>query len=202
MTKADDQLAALELFNEKVNEMLELSFVKASMYPNVGFSLNGKRRDDGKFVIQTEAKGPSDEATKAFVLTFRFFIQDNEKISLHNIAALYEANNIDPILKSYFDSARDAVNHMLDSTNFINLTYNGDTPTNRKVMYVFVYGGLAHADPHKYQLYKQWMGFPPASAMLQTCFTMILSNILQILVNIAEINKMTIALLRQQRQSA
>jgi len=201
MSEIDNQIATLELFNEKVKELLELSFVKASLYPNVGFSLKGKRREDGKFEIETEAKGPSDEAIKAFVLTFRFFIQDNEKISLRNIASLYEANNIDSVQKDYLNSARDAINNMLDSTNFINITLDGDTPTNRKIMDVFVYGGLAHANPEKYRLYKAWNSFPPASAMLQTCFTMILGNVLKMLVLISEINKMTIALLKQQNRA-
>jgi hypothetical protein len=199
MTEIDEQLAVLKLFNEKVEELLELSFVKAVTAPNAGFSLSGKLLENGKFEINTEVRGPSDEAIKAFVLTFRFFIQDNETISLRNIAKLYEESNIDSTQKDYLDAARDAINKMLDTPNFINLTYNGKTPTNREVMEVFIYGGLAHATPEKYQLYKEWMSFPPVAAALQTCFTMILGRILQILVNIEEINKMTIALLSEQR---
>ena len=201
MSEIDNQIATLELFNEKVRELLELSFIKASLYPNVGFSLKGKSRDDGKFEIETESKGPSGEAIKAFVLTFRFFIQDNEKISLHNIAGLYEASNIDPAQKDYLNSVREDVNDMLDLTNFINITLDGDTPTNRKIMDVFVYGGLAHANPEKYRLYKAWTSFPPAAAMLQTCFIMILNNVLKALIQISEINKMTIALLKQQNRA-
>ena len=199
MTELDDQLSALKLFNEKVEELLALSFVKAVTLPNTGFSLSGKRQEDGKFTIHSEVRGPSVEAIKAFVLTFRFFIQDNETISLRKIANLYEATNIDPIQKAYFDSTRDNINNMLDSSNCMNLTYNGLTPTNREVMIVFIYGGLAHANPEKYQQYKEWMNFPPAAVVLQTCFTMILGHILGKLANIAEINKMTIALLTERR---
>lgn len=114
---------------------------------------------------------------------------------------MYEANNIDPVQKDYLNSARDAINNMLDSTNFINITLDGDTPTNRRIMDVFVYGGLAHANPEKYRLYKAWNSFPPAAAMLQTCFTMILGNVLKMLVLISEINKLTIALLKQQNST-
>lgn len=197
MSVIDDQISTLELFNEKVYELLDLSFVKDSLYPNLGFTLNGKRREDGKFEIETEGRGPSDEAIKAFVLTFRFFIQDNEKISLRNIHSLYQKGNIDPVQVSYLNHAIDAINRMLDSTNFINISINGETPTNRKIMDIFVYGGLAHANPKKYSIYKEWTSFAPASAMLLTCFVMVLDNVLKMLILISEINKMSIALLKQ-----
>lgn len=41
MSEIDNQIATLEFFNEKVKELLELSFIKASLYPKVGFSLKG-----------------------------------------------------------------------------------------------------------------------------------------------------------------
>lgn len=197
MSVIDDQISTLEFFNEKVYELLELSFVKETLYPNVGFTLKGKRREDGKFDIETEGRGPSDEAIKAFVLTFRFFIQNNEEISLQNIASLYQKSNIDPVQIDYLNNVIDAINRMLDSANFINISINGETPTNRKIMEVFVYGALAHANPKKYRIYKEWTSFPPASAMLLTCFIMVLDNVLKMLILITEINKMSIALLKQ-----
>src|SRR5215216_3065884 len=149
MTEVDDQIEALRLFNEKVNELLELSFVKAVTDPNAGFSLSGKRQEDGSFKMESTVRGPSVEAVKAFVLTFRFFIQDNETTSLRKIAVLYDSSNIDPQQRAHFQSARNEVNKMLDAPNFFNLNYDGVTPTNREVMDIFVYGGLAHANPEK-----------------------------------------------------
>ena len=198
MTELEEQLAALRLFNEKVEELLGLSFVKGVTAPNAGFKLSGKRREDGKFTLQSEVRGPSVEAIKAFVLTFRFFIQDNETISLRNIAALYEAAYIDPEQKSQFNSARIGVNKLLDAPNPINLNYNGVTPTSREVMNVFIYGGLAHANPEKYRRYKEWMSFPPVAAILQACFNMILGEILHALAYIAQVNDATIKQLAHQ----
>ena len=192
MTEVDDQISALRLFNEKVRELLELSFVKAVTYPNAGFSLSGERQEDGSFKMQSTIRGPSVEAVKAFVLTFRFFIQDNETTSLRNIASLYDSRNIDPQQRAHFQSARIEVNKMLDAPNFLNLNYNGVTPTNRQIMDVFVYGGLAHANPEKYKTYKDWMSFPPAAVMLQTCFNTILGHILQALAYIEQVNDTTL----------
>ncbi len=192
MSEIEDQQTAFRLFNEKVQELLELSFVKAVSDPQAGFSLSGKRQDDGTFKMQSTVRGPSVEAVKAFVLTFRFFIQDNETTSLHNIAALYDSSNIDPQQRAYFQSARSEVNKMLDAPNFLNLNYDGVTPTNRQIMDVFVYGGLAHANPDKYKTYKDWMSFPPAAVMLQACFNMILGNILHALAYIQHVNDTTL----------
>jgi hypothetical protein len=192
MTELEDQISALRLFNEKVRELLDLSFVKAVTDPNAGFSLSGERQEDGSFKMHSSVRGPSVEAVKAFVLTFRFFIQDNETTSLHNIASLYDSINIDPQQRAYFQSARNEVNNMLDAPNLLNLNYNGVTPTNRQVMDVFVYGGLAHANPEKYKTYRDWMSFPPVAAMLQACFNAILGHILHALAYIEQVNETTL----------
>ena len=192
MSEIKEQIATLHLFNEKVQELLELSFVKAITDPQAGFSLSGERQDDGSFKMESTVRGPSVEAVKAFVLTFRFFIQDNETTSLRNIAVLYDASNIDPQQRAYFQSARNEVNKMLDAPNFLNLSYNGDTPSNRQVMDVFVYGGLAHANPEKYKTYKDWMSFPPAAVILQACFNKILGHVLQALAYIQQVNENTL----------
>ena len=199
MAELYDQITALKLYNEKVEELLKGSFVKAVTSPNAGFSLAGERQEDGSFSMRSAVRGPSKEAIKAFVLTFRFFIQDNDKISLRNIASLYKASNIDAEQKRNFKSARDAINNMLDLPNFINLNYNGITPTNREIMDVFIYGGLAHANSEKYKRYKEWMSFPPAAAMLQTCFNMILGHILHALAYIEQVNVTTIQQLTKQK---
>jgi hypothetical protein len=132
-------------------------------------------------------------------LTFRYFIQNNETISLKNIGDLYVDANVDILLKDQFKSARKAVNDMLDAPNFMHLTYNNTTPTNRKVMDTFVYGGLAHANPQKYQLYKEWMRFPPAAVLFQNCFNLILGHVLEAIVYISQVNENALKQLEAQK---
>ncbi len=110
-------------------------------------------------------------------MTFRFFIQDNEATSLRNIAALYTAENIDAQQRKYFHTARNAINEMLDDLNFMNLSINGVGPTNRRIMEVFVYGGLAHSNEEKYQTYKEWMGDPLVAVVLKATFNKILGDV-------------------------
>jgi hypothetical protein len=189
MTELEQQIAALQLFNEKAQRLAELSFVKAVTDPNAGVTISIQLEEDGNYEWSSVVRGPSREAVEAFVLTFRYFIQDNEAISLRNIAALYEAINVDQQLKDWFKSARNAINKLLDSPNFMNINYNGTTPTNREVMCVFVYGGLAHANPQKYKRFQEWMSAPPASALMQNCFNIILGQVLHAIVYISKVNE-------------
>lgn len=200
MTNIEKQINALNLFNEKVRELFDLSFVKTITKPNSGFSLSGERKENGSFKMISTINGPSIEAIKAFVLTFRFFIQVNESISLRNIAEIYESNNIEHQQREFFNSARDSVNSMLNSPNLFNLKFNDSIPTNRRIMDVFVYGGLAHANPEKYKTYKEWMSFPPAAVILQTCFNSILGQILQALDYIEKVNENTIQQLKESQK--
>lgn len=199
MADIKDQISVLHLFNEKVRELLDLSFVKAITDPNTGFSLSAERQEDGRFKMRSTVTGPLVEAVKAFVLTFRFFIQDNETTSLRNIALLYDSDNIDPQQRRHFQSAQIEVNKMLDASNFLNLSYEGSTPTNRQIMVVFVYGGLAHANPDKYKTYKDWMSFPPVAVMFQSCFNKILGHVLQALAYIEQVNETTLQQLANER---
>ncbi len=56
-------------------------------------------------------------------------------------------------------------------------------------MDVFVYCGLAHANPDKYKLYKEWMRISLTVDMLQACFSSILGHILDALASIEQVNK-------------
>lgn len=192
MTEVDQQIVTLSLFNEKVRELLESSFVEGIFGPNVGFALKLSRDVNGKYEMNSTIRGPSIESVKAFVLTLRFFIQDNESISLRNMADLYNSNNIDPQLRAYFHSARDEVKQMLGSPNLCNMYFHRTMPTNRQVMEVFVYGALAHANPEKYDLYKEWTSYPAAGVILQTCFNVILGRIFHALAYIEQVNEQTL----------
>jgi len=192
MTTQKDYLAALKLFNEKAEKLANLSFIQELTAPNTGVTIAGKQQDDGTVAVTSELRGPSQEAVDAFVLTFRFFIQNNERSSLRNIAAVYDSAPLDKALKDRFRSARDSINKLLDSPNLGNIKHNDVHPTNREIMDVFIYGGLAHASPNKHELFRQWMAFPPAAVLFQNTFTLILGNLLQGIMYITRLNQKAI----------
>jgi len=192
MSETENPIDTLQLFNEKVRELRELSFVKTIIDPGAGYSLGGKRHEHGAVKMESTISGPLVEAVRTFVQVFRFFIPEDETASLSNLAVLYESIGIAPDQRERFLSRRGALNAMLDRPNFLSLNYDDATPTNRRVLEVFVYGGLAHADPEKYQTYRDWMSFAPAAVMLQTCFNRILVELLQALDGIREVNEATL----------
>lgn len=189
MENTQNLITTFELFNEKSSKLHGSSFVKALFSPDSGIKISGRREKDNSFALRTDIFGPSQESIDAFVLTFRFFIQDNESTSFHNIASIYENANIDRVFLDRFNSARVTTNQLLDSPNMFNITFNNITPTNRDVMETFIYGGLAHANPEKSKQFKEWMGFPPTNGLFQACFTSILGDVLNAIIFISKLNK-------------
>ena len=74
---------------------------------------------------------PDDEAIDAFVLTLRFFIQDNEPTSLRNTSKLYASLPINPSHVARFGGRR-APNALLDSPAFISI--NGESLSCRRLV--------------------------------------------------------------------
>jgi hypothetical protein len=185
----DNHMEALKLFNEKADKLLKSAFVEALASGQTEATISGHRQENGSFEISSKLRGPSPEAVEAFVLTFRFFIQDNETTSLRNIATIYEEIGDDDGFLSRFNSARNAINQFLDSPNYVNVTFHNQTPTNRDVMETFIYGGLAHANPEKHQWFKAWMGFPLANVLFSLCFSSVLGQVLRAISFIQNLNE-------------
>ncbi len=168
---------ALSLFNEKAEKLMRLSFIKA-MIDNSGVTLSWRAKEDGLFEEQHERRGPNEEAIDAFVLTFRFFIQDNEQSSFHKMAEHYLAAPIEESFKSAFATTRKNINEFLDGPSDFPIEYDGRHLTRREVMDVFVYGGLAHANRAKKELYDSWMSIPPFRPLIENEFVYTLTVIL------------------------
>jgi hypothetical protein len=134
-----------------------------------------ERVNENSFNLTQERRGPPEEAIDAFVLTFRYFIQDNEVTSFRKMQQHYDEAPIDPSLKQKFTQLRKEVNEHLDSET--NINSDGENLTPRKIMDTFVYGGLSHANEEKRRLWKAWMNNPFASTMYENEFAVVLSNI-------------------------
>ena len=166
---------ALRLFNEKAEKLERGSFFQKMIQTDAGITISFNRTEAGNFNVTQERRGPDEEATDAFVLTFRYFIQDNEHTSFRNMENSYQAAPIEDSLKQKFSELRRQVNEYLDQTT--NINFNGEFLTRRRVMEVFVYGGLSHANEEKRRLYKTWINDPVAGVLFEHEFTTILRNI-------------------------
>ncbi len=162
--------AALNLFNEKADKLRNSNFVKAAL-ENSGASLSWQ---EGEQITRT---GPTEENIDAFVLTLRFFVQDNERSSFRNMSKLYTDKAISEEHRSEFEKARSYLNDFLDSSTMFN--FYGKRITKRELMEVFVFGGLSHANKQKKSLYDQWMrlGLAP---LLQNEFIVIIFEVMNV----------------------
>ncbi len=166
---------ALRLFNEKAEKLARLSFMAKLTHPNAGVTISFKNLAEGGATVTQERRGPDEEAIDAFVLTFRYFIQDNEQTSFRNMEQHYLAAPLDPALQKQFVDLRTEINKYLDES--LNINYNNEDLTRRRVMDVCVYGGFSHANEDKRRLYKTWMGDPFMGKWIEHEFVSTLGNI-------------------------
>jgi hypothetical protein len=161
-----DAIETLTLFSTKADKLIALSAAAASV---ANFAWTLRVDDDG--TARSSFDGPDGEQVDAFVLTLRFFIQDNEPISLRRMRELY--SEVAPSgLAEQFSATCSELNAFLDSPTFIRL--NGPTPlSHRQILEAFVWGDLAHSNPRHRQLYEHMqhpIGFPVFKGLLAQCF--------------------------------
>ena len=153
----DDQFRTLERFNEKVDRLKQREFEEESKGGGTYVEWRKGQGWDGIHV------GPSEKTVDATVFTLRFFILDNESTSLSNMAKLYSGLDIDPSISTKFFEVRNLVNSYLDTPSDLSISEAGPM-TRREIFYLFINGGLAHANVaakvEKYRAISQTPLFP------------------------------------------
>ena len=178
----DEIIKSLKLFNEKADKLMSLGFTKKIFGEKSGFTFSAKK--DGPVVFQRY--GPESESIDAFVLTYRFFIQDNEKISFHNMSKIYDESRMTQDKITAFKNIRENLN------NFLNLnsggTIDGKTYTYREIQDIFIYGGLSHANETPKRIFDRWKRNQLLFKILENDFVWVLVNILNAIQAIARLN--------------
>lgn len=200
-SKISVALRALRLFNEKADELEESLFTKRILTERSGVEINAHQVESG-MALRATRFGPDKESIKAFVLTFRFFVQDNEPSSFRNMAGFYNDPDLpfNPWTRRRFNSARDAVNADLDAHSFAQV--NNQRLTNREIFEVFLWGGLAHAYAKKgrKETYDMWKAVPGFFQLMENDFVYTLARILNAIFYIRELSKEAISELEAARQ--
>ncbi len=197
MGELDAAIGMLEYFNEKVEELQRSTFVGRMTREPSGARFSWS---EGKPLV-AERTGPDEESIKAFLLTYRFFIndgrEDEEGISLRRVAKLYKTLPLDASVIENVRTARRNFNQMLDEKLPVNL--NDRQLTRRMVFEIFVWGNLAHANKKQKAIYDAWFRdeftriIRPLLEYELTC-TLVYAT--QILSFIREVNFETIQILR------
>lgn len=192
-TTTSAALRALWLFNEKADKLEASSFTKKILTERSGVEISAKKGETAVAVTATRF-GPDQESIEAFVLTFRFFVQDNEPSSFRNMAGFYNDVGLpfDSEMVRRFNEARDAVNALLDESSFLKV--DNRPLTHREIFEVFMWGGLAHAYAQKgrKEQFDLWRGIPGFFQILENEFVYTLANILKAIFHIRELNRQVI----------
>lgn len=188
-----EDLEALELFNQKAEELKNSRFMKFLLEQGSGLTVSQQK--DLSFKI--EPKWPDWDAIKAFVLDFRFFIQDNERSSFRNMAETYDGLPISQQKKELFKDARRQLNQLLDSR--CPIVINGQAPTYDQIMRIIIYGQLAHRDEKRKARYDEWMSHPLLDPLLTNEFVSILGHAMGIIAYVQKLNEEVIEELSEEK---
>jgi hypothetical protein len=180
---------ALELFVDKAHELAHCRYV-LWLQSNHGTALHISGEQGSKVVPQPTR--PDMDATQALVLTFRFFIQDNEHSSFRWLAEkVLDDPGLSNQWKQGFTKIRDELNAWMDSRSDLNEQYEVESKTRgvpaveehqltkREIMRVFIYGDFAHADRAQRKTFKSWKANPVWFDMAQLEFDYMLMGALK-----------------------
>lgn len=190
-----NEIQQIHLFNEKAEKLLNSDFLKQLLKRgSISYTLSAKVDEP----VQIEAFSSSETNRDAFVLTFRFFMQDRESSSFNNMSHTYSRLNIDQTLKDRFNAIRDNLNNYLDQNPKISITYNKVVINRRKILMTIIYGGLSHTDPRHRPLYNQWKNNPMIFPLIMVEFDTILAQTLQFIRTAFNLNNQVLQILQGQ----
>jgi hypothetical protein len=193
-------IQALELFNDKAHELMKSRFVRTFQSEDSEWTFTLQEGE-----VSASRFGPDNESYRAFVLTFRFFIQDRDQISIRKMAArykrLYDNSLISRELLDNFNDARSKLQRYLDSPSSIHFleVQHGQARsriTNREILDVFLYGNLAHVDRAKKERFDEWQDTSIVSADIENAFVMILRTHLKVISYMQGLNEKILTKLR------
>ena len=128
----------LDLYEEKFNRLESSSLIRYMNHPGWRFSFDFKTN-----APNSNSNLPDLEYIESYILNLRFFIQDNEPISIHNLSEFYNINCQDKEVVNKFVELRDILNSEFDkSWPFL---INSQKLTFRDIFNGFIYTKIAHS---------------------------------------------------------
>jgi hypothetical protein len=172
MDAINRQLDTLRAFNSKVDRLEQTRFWHRyeNLTPNVIMKMEDvtfEKTGTASMAIIGRIDAWLEEFDQdevdAFVLTFRMFTQDNDRISLRRLSEIYASPWMSGgNAQECFEDARSTLNDRLDSA--ATLMFGNDQISVRQICDIVIYGGLAHTNEEKSTIFENWkqsgiMGF-------------------------------------------
>jgi hypothetical protein len=172
MTAINAQIDILRQFNRKVGRLEQSGFCRRfdteipnviAKFEDVTFEKTGDTTFNIVGRIDSWLEDFNQDEIDAFVLTFRLFTQDNDRISLHRLSKIYASGWMaGGNARECFEDARKDFNNYLDSAATI--MFGENAISIRSIADIVIYGGLAHTNAQKSAVFENWarsgmMGF-------------------------------------------
>jgi len=176
----------LQLFVGKARKLESSRFVKKMSDPSAGVTISGTTNGRS----HTDRRLPDQEAIDAFVLTFRLFIQPNDRTSFDSLSKrVLPDPDVSIEWKQEFTKVRDELDQYLDAQAEIHLIRDGSSPTRREVMDLIIYGDLAHSDKAKSRELAAWKNESWMFPLLEAEFSSILMRVRRAIDRIADLSE-------------
>lgn len=176
----------LTLFVKATRELESWKFID-SLRNQGPFKALMHRGDDGSWVI--EDVGPNDAETRAFLTTFRLFVQKKEPVSLYRLDQLLADPDLSDKWKQEFQKLQKSFLHYLSQPDET-IPTNGDFPTREHIMDIFINGRVFHwKQEDKRQIYEKWAGYGEEFGVLVIAFNSILYTLYNVIVRIAQMSE-------------
>lgn len=139
----------LDLFNEKYERLESSSLIRFMNTPGWRFSFDFKTN-----TLSANSSFPDLEFIESYVLNLRFFIQDNESISIHNLSKFYDKYCHDKEVVSNFTELREIFKSEFNkSWPFL---INGKKLTYYDIFNGFIYSKIAHSKPENHSIFQNF----------------------------------------------
>ncbi|WDE09367.1 hypothetical protein [Thalassomonas haliotis] len=148
--------------------------------------------------LETSCIRPDQDNIDAFVLNFRYFIQNNEPTSIRNLTQFFNSDLVTQEERSNFNLLRSNIKDFLSSSS--NLAMFEKNFSHSDLMDVFIYGGISHATKDKAEKFNSIMEREDASEFFWHKFIIILSFMMQAIVYLK--NMLIIIIERHKAQFA
>ncbi len=183
-------IQALNSFNERADDLHSSKFIESLIEDGLKVTLAWDKRNEG-IDFESTRTGPDKTAIQAFLMDYRFFIQNNDRISLRNMNGLYGSALIPDELRNEFIAKRSKLNTYLDSSTEIEI--DSVQITNRILIETFLYGTYSHFT--KEEEFKRWKSMPMIFPIMEHRFASSLVDLVNLIQEVKATNIKVLAIL-------
>ncbi len=186
------QIDDLKLFNEKSAVLLTSTFANAMLKNASGFMFSYKANEGYEAIIV----GAEGESVDAAFLTLRMFMQDNDRVSVRNIAKIYSKEQNLADFRADFNSARSQLNKDLETSTGI--IFFDKNYTYYEILELLMYGSKSHTNREKEAELRTLIEKPIVSQLFLNQANVAAALLMQGIAAIAEINQRALISLKPE----